>query len=78
MFFIVFNYLRDFCLIILGYRGKARRSVPPLNSKCLKNFAESGERMCVFVERSALTLGSHVLSAYPAMCWTQREAGIDE
>ena len=32
-------------------RGKARRRVPPFNTQCLQNLAESGER-------SALTLGS--------------------
>ena len=48
------------CVSSLWYRGKARRWVPPLNTQCIQNLIESGER-------SVLTL-----ACLP--CGIQREA----
>ena len=49
-----------------------RAAFSSLNMQCLKNSAESEENKCLKGKRSVLTLCSHVLSAYTAICKKER------
>ena len=59
------NFLLKFILPFLrsGVEAKTRRCVLPLNTQCLQNSVECGER-------------SVFPSVYPAMCGIQREADL--
>ena len=60
----IFNFLR--------LLDKARNCVSPLNTPCLQNSAESGQRKCIN-GNDVLTLDTQVSFAYPVMRWTQRK-----
>ena len=62
-------YLNLYFHSSLWCRGQARRWVLPLNTQCLQNSAESGER-------SVLTLDGYLVSVYPAVCGIQLEADL--